>query len=539
MALFYTLYCIVIPILLLVVRSFASEFNYDSIVTLSSNACNQFTINQCQLEEEQVLNKYSQITEEECQTFCLAEQQCEFYQYRQNNGSCIISSLTFKEYVSSCMEAGGPLFPVLTDCYEESDPCNKYLEGSCHYEGDLVDTISDVASATMCQVAFEDAANGQYFLYTGEDEMCYLVDSPRRSCDISYGPQKPTFEECLNPTTSPESTTNPTMPTTATTDKSTTEESTSTISTAETTTKNSGLKILAVGGQDVNDMPLTDVEFFNPFSSTNNCVKKPDFPSESTFLGCGDKYFFIAGENEFLDYTPVYELVDNAWIERNAIGNQRYSASCAVLTNNSFWVVGGGTTNQINQDKVLRSSEILIKPEDQFIMSQELPEDMKDQCMSKINSTHFFIGGTYYNWRNAYVVNTADDEFVFTQLPTMTQDRQYAACGSFITDEGNDLSIIVAGGAYAYGLPTSEIFSFKTNEWKNGPTLPRGFGVGGYFSDEQNPLILVGGFDDRGDPQTNVIHYVKDSNTFELLPANLNIARDGLTVTGVYDDEDC
>ena len=57
------------------------------------------------------------------------------------------------------------------------------------------------------------------------------------------------------------------------------------------------------------------------------------------------------------------------------------------MTNESFWVVGGDSANVQDKDEVMRTSEIMINPGDPFLMSAELPESMRDQCMTKINST--------------------------------------------------------------------------------------------------------------------------------------------------------
>merc|ERR1712150_422491 len=180
-----------------------------------------------------------------------------------------------------------------------------------------------------------------------------------------------------------------------------------------------------------------------------------------------------------------------------------------------------------------------------FSMSTELPVQMVDHCISRINDTHLFIAGNFNNGKMVYLVDTTMDEFIFKKLPDMTSDRWRAACGSMIapkssTSEDEDQLLIVAGGTTSdFGIATSEIFSMSKYSWTEGPTLPRGFARGGMFSDEDHPLILIGGKDVNSTITSDMMTYQKESNTFELLPAKLNLPRYEFAATGIYDDEEC
>merc|ERR1712018_703047 len=168
--------------------------------------------------------------------------------------------------------------------------------------------------------------------------------------------------------------------------------------------------------------------------------------------------------------------------------------------------------------------------------STNLPEEMVDHCIARINDTHFFIVGNYgINGKMAYLVDTTDSEFIFEKLPNMNADRWRAACGSMTIprasiDEDDDQLLIVAGGTTSdCGIATSEIFSMKSYNWTEGPNLPRGFARGGMYSDENNPLIMIGGKDVFHDGGCNItsdlMTYKIETNTFELLPAKLDLPR--------------
>jgi len=69
--------------------------------------------------------------------------------------------------------------------------------------------------------------------------------------------------------------------------------------------------------------------------------------------------------------------------------------------------------------------------------------------------------------------------------------------------------------------------------------MPRGFMYGGYLSNEEHPLIMIGGVDENGNSVTNIMEYQREFNTIEILPGKLNTARKNFGVSGMYNSEDC
>ena len=51
---------------------------------------------------------------------------------------------------------------------------------------------------------------------------------------------------------------------------------------------------MAVGGYNIEQGYLSDVEVINPFLDTQNCQKPPDYPQRNEFL-CGDRTMFCNG----------------------------------------------------------------------------------------------------------------------------------------------------------------------------------------------------------------------------------------------------
>jgi len=298
------------------------------------------------------------------------------------------------------------------------------------------------------------------------------------------------------------------------------------------------LKLLVVGGIDNSGMFLVDVEFINPFSSSNSCEKKPDYPINPSnpypkaYDNCGSGYMFTGGVYR----NDTYELVNNEWVDRGRLAYERYRATCGTLSNGSFIVVGGIDSNGENY-MAYKSHEIKADSDSPFETLQDLPEEMDAHCMAKINDTHFFIAGSSFTENTAYLIDTQENDFIYTKLPLMNEYRYGAACGSWIDEESGDQLLIVAGGNYD-AADTSEIFSMKKYEWVNGPYLPYKVEGGGYFSDQQNPLIMVGGMNGFL-KESSLMAYQKETDSFEILPAKLKIGRWRLAATGVYDNEDC
>jgi len=298
------------------------------------------------------------------------------------------------------------------------------------------------------------------------------------------------------------------------------------------------LKLLAVGG--LGNHRLSDVEYFNPYKGNSNCKKKPKYPLFANDH-CGDKTTFCGGWDSRSPSTQCFQLMDDVWLPISNLNIGRFRQSCTYLDNDNFWLNGGEGYETGN---ALKTSEIIRGSEEMAEMSVELPAEMAEHCLTRMNNTHIFLGGGYYNRKMAYIVDTSEEPFTFTTLPDMSEDRDHAACGSFRKNLPNksgaeEIFIVIAGGYNGNGLASTEIFSTVTNKWIDGPTLPRGFEAGGYFSDSQHPLIMVGGRDENGVTRSDVLSYQKDSNTFELLPGKMVIPRSYFPVTGIYDEEAC
>ena len=285
---------------------------------------------------------------------------------------------------------------------------------------------------------------------------------------------------------------------------------------------------------ETNDL-MSSVDYFNPYAVQNNCEKRNRYPRNVTHA-CGDKELFCGGYDNIIT-GECYLLEGTHWTKKANLINPRSSCSCVYLSNSSFWIVGG--------QGGYSSSEIILDIETGNVQhSSQLPGKSFLHCMARINKTHLFVAANFYQsgeYGGAYIVDTTNDLFEFHFIPDTNMHRYNAACGSFEDEDGN-IFLIVAGGENSSGnVPstTTELYSVRDNTWITGPTLPSGFKRGGYISDEDHPLILLGGYNEMEMAMSNVLEYNFESNTFEQLPGNLISPRVNFAASIIYTDEEC
>lgn len=303
-----------------------------------------------------------------------------------------------------------------------------------------------------------------------------------------------------------------------------------------TTSTQTFFKVLIVAGQSQGKR-LDDTELFNPYSEENNCAKPMSYPLKIENL-CGAGITFCGGYVDGIDFTNhCHEFKDGSWSKSLHLNYGRQSAVCTQLSNGSYWIGGG-----LDFNSALQSTELRMYENSEFVMSTNLPEPMERSCISTINSTHFFIAGNAAgDGKRAYIVGVEQEDFMVTNLPSMNYERFSGACGSLTTSSG-ELQLIVAGGANPNSRQTIEIFSYAQNNWRLiGDALPRGFEYGGYISDSQHPLILIGGLDEHAEARDDIMEfkYEDGSPTFEYLPGKMDTRRQYFAATGLYTEDDC
>ena len=212
------------------------------------------------------------------------------------------------------------------------------------------------------------------------------------------------------------------------------------------------------------------------------------------------------------------------------LDSARSHMSSIFINESSFWISGGlGDRGSLSSTEIIHSGG-------SFLPATNLPEPMAYHCSARINLTHSIIAGNVYgSHREVYIVDTSRMPFQFTKLPPMLRQRWGCACtviktntdkndncGSFCNQE--ELQLLVVGGDFP-NYKSSELYSFSTQKWVNGPKLSRGYYYGGYV---QNPytgdLILIGGWDGSS-YRKDILTYNPSEHIFETMDGGLTIAR--------------
>ena len=122
----------------------------------------------------------------------------------------------------------------------------------------------------------------------------------------------------------------------------------------------------------------------------------------------------------------------------------------------------------------------------------------------------------------------------------MRHQRYGSACMAMKGTHNNDVSLLVAGGYRFDSFTTTEIYSFDTHKWQDGPILPRGFFYGNYIQyPKDDDFVMMGGKDDSGTIFDNFMKYNQNDKTFELMPGNLETGRWAFAATLAYVNDNC
>ena len=222
--------------------------------------------------------------------------------------------------------------------------------------------------------------------------------------------------------------------------------------------------------------------------------------------------------------------------------SSRSHASSIRINESTIWVTGGlGGSGTLSSTEILHAGST-------FKEGTELPEPMAYHCSAQINSTHLVLAGNVYgDHMQAYIVDTSRNPFTFTKLPNMLKPRWGCACTiihqptTIHHDDGfyeNGVQIMVGGGDFPF-YSSTDVYSFESGSWEEGPKLPRGFYLGGYTQNSYtDDFILIGGWDGSSYP-TNLLKYNQYENNFDVLDTSLSIGRSRFGTIIVDKDDYC
>ena len=118
------------------------------------------------------------------------------------------------------------------------------------------------------------------------------------------------------------------------------------------------------------------------------------------------------------------------------------------------------------------------------------------RCNLQLNQTHYFMTGGFAQGRDFLMVDISDEKLAkVTRLPETPVTTDYAPCAFLYNDDGSR-EIIISGIGMGAGGHTL-IFSFETQTWRDGPSLPTpsGYAEGMQYGET---ILVAGGSYSKG-----------------------------------------
>merc|ERR1711962_1734665 len=183
-------------------KMFKQSLAVFSIVCLATQAladCQDITLDSCVGDPPFQTLKLA--SEENCQQYCsqVFPDVCTFFIYDRQQDICQLYDYDSQAYADSCALIAATPTPALAECVASDEECLKFTEGYCKYDGDLLENLSNITSASACQFAcriYDKIPRCNYFFYNGAEENCQFLSSTSRSCDLIRGPPTPSIEDC-------------------------------------------------------------------------------------------------------------------------------------------------------------------------------------------------------------------------------------------------------------------------------------------------------------------------------------------------------
>jgi hypothetical protein len=84
--------------------------------------CTDFTLDKCSIELDGILETVKSVPEVNCQKYCslVYPDLCEFFIQDRKQDICYLMRQTLESYVRLCRKSGGPAFPSIHDCSQNS-----------------------------------------------------------------------------------------------------------------------------------------------------------------------------------------------------------------------------------------------------------------------------------------------------------------------------------------------------------------------------------------------------------------------------------
>ena len=166
---------------------------------------------------------------------------------------------------------------------------------------------------------------------------------------------------------------------------------------------------------------------------------------------------------------------NDSWMEAGQLRQERKHAAATMLYNGS-WVVTGGVDNEDDLDTI----EVYTPGQGFTVSDITLPEKTSGHNILTLNETHLFlIDGSY-----TYILDMESGNW--TEMARSSNSFWYSFAGVIVRSNG-EKEVVVAVGQH------TEIFSLKSNSWRDSTPLPNRSTNYGSSVQYGNTFLAVGG----------------------------------------------
>ena len=180
-----------------------------------SSQCSEFWVSDCFLNTNEVILQVLLPSPADaitiCQDLCNIQLGCSYWQWSGPQMTCTLLS---NSYLSRCHNISSTSSPELSTCLsQDSGTCDDFVDEDCQMSGQVLFQEDAVIDAFACQEYLQllgPVYGAEVFFFSDLEGVCYLLDSPDRSCLSMSGTTAPSVAECeedTNTTTSTSSTT--------------------------------------------------------------------------------------------------------------------------------------------------------------------------------------------------------------------------------------------------------------------------------------------------------------------------------------------
>ena len=195
-----------------------------------STQCSELWVSECHLDQYDVIIQIPFPSQDDaitiCQDLCNVQFGCTYWQWSGPQMTC---TLLTNSYLSQCHNISSTSSPELSTCLsQDSGTCDDFVDEDCQMSGQVLFQDDAVIDAFACQEYLQTLGatfGAEVFFFSDLEGVCYLLDSPDRSCLSVSGPAAPSVEECEEYTTT--SSTTGTLTSTSTATPTTTKPNTS------------------------------------------------------------------------------------------------------------------------------------------------------------------------------------------------------------------------------------------------------------------------------------------------------------------------